>query len=343
MDIYDDFENESQTTGNELSPPEKAAAVLLAMGKPVAGKLLKFFEQNELQIIIDKAQNLRPIPPAELEELVSEFEDLFSEGTGLMDNAKMMEGILEEGLTPDEVDGLLGRTTEYQVIAKTIWDELNEAEPERVFQFLEKEHAQTIAYILTMLPSSFAGKVLMKMPEERRVDVVHRAVNMKDINPRLGEIIEHKVSELLDEINAEKNATGSVKVADIMNELEKPAVEALLSALEKKSEATALKIKPKIFMFEDILTMAARDRVTLFNDINGDVMTLALRGTSAELQEAVLSSIGARQRRMIESELGNGDPGKPEEVNIARRAITQEAIRLASEDKLSLRGEDQAA
>lgn len=343
MDIYDDYEHDAQSTGNELSPPEKAAAVLLAMGKPVAGKLLKFFEQDELQIIIEKAQNLRPIPPSELEELVSEFEDLFSEGTGLMDNAKMMEGILEEGLTPDEVDGLLGRTTEFQVISKTIWDELNEADPDVVFRFLEAEHAQTIAYVLTMLPSSFAGKVLMKMAEDRRVDIVHRAVNMKDINPRLSEIIEQKVSELLEQINAEKNATGSVKVADIMNELEKPDVEALLKALEEKSEATARKVKPKIFMFEDILAMSARDRVTLFNDINGDLMTLALRGAPPELQEAVLSSIGARQRRMIESELGNGDPGKPNEVGTARRAITQEAIRLAGEDKLSLRGEDAAA
>jgi flagellar motor switch protein FliG len=39
---------------------------------------------------------------------------LFSEGTGLMDNAKAMEGILEEGLTPDEVDGLLGRRAQFQ-------------------------------------------------------------------------------------------------------------------------------------------------------------------------------------------------------------------------------------
>ena len=46
------FANTAGSLEAPLSPPEKAAAVLLAMGKPVAGKLLKFFEHDELQTII---------------------------------------------------------------------------------------------------------------------------------------------------------------------------------------------------------------------------------------------------------------------------------------------------
>ena len=107
-----------------LSKPEKAAAILLAMGKPVAGKLLKFFEQSELQTIIARAQTLRSVPPDELEKLVAEFEDLFTEGAGLMDNAKAMEGILEEGLTPDEVDGLLGRRISLSQPQMSVWERL---------------------------------------------------------------------------------------------------------------------------------------------------------------------------------------------------------------------------
>src|SRR6476660_8017516 len=100
-----DYENFGGIAENELTPVDKAAAVLLAMGRGVAGKLLKYFTQAELQAIINAAQHLRPIPPNERVSLVNEFEDLFSEGTGLMDNAKAIEDILEEGLTPDEVDG----------------------------------------------------------------------------------------------------------------------------------------------------------------------------------------------------------------------------------------------
>ena len=103
---FDDFGG--PLTGKPLSQADKAAAVLLAMGKGVAGKLLKYFTQAELETIIASAQTLRTIPPDELTELVNEFEDLFTEGAGLMDNAKAIESILEEGLTPEEVDGLLG-------------------------------------------------------------------------------------------------------------------------------------------------------------------------------------------------------------------------------------------
>jgi flagellar motor switch protein FliG len=60
---------------------------------------------------------------------VAEFEDLFTEGAGLMDNAKAIESILEEGLTPDEVDSLLGRRTAFQAYETSIWDRLGDGDP----------------------------------------------------------------------------------------------------------------------------------------------------------------------------------------------------------------------
>ena len=62
-----------------------------------------------------------------------------------------------------------------------------------------------------------------------------------------------------------------------------------------------------------------------------------LRGSSMELRESILSSIGARQRRMIDSDLAAGDQGNPREVAIARRSITQEAIRLAAAGQIQLK------
>lgn len=57
---FDDFGG--AVAEKPLSQAEKAAAVLLAMGKEVAGRLLKYFTQHELQLIISSAQSLRPIP-----------------------------------------------------------------------------------------------------------------------------------------------------------------------------------------------------------------------------------------------------------------------------------------
>ncbi|MEQ8305091.1 MAG: flagellar motor switch protein FliG [Hoeflea sp.] len=338
MTGYNEFDTSAAEAMLPLSAAEKAAAVLLAMGKPIAGKLLKFFEYEELQEIIQRAQSLRSIKPQELDELVNEFEELFSEGTGLMDNAKAMEGILEEGLTPDEVDGLLGRRTQFEAFETTVWDRLQDLDPVKIGRFLQDEHPQTSAYIVSMLPTAFAGKTLMVLPEKARVDIVRRAVDLKSVNPRAAAIIETRVRELVSEMEAEMASTGSVKVAEIMNELSKPDVESLLSSLETVSKSAVEKVRPRIFLFDDIVLMPQRSRVTLFNDISGDIITTALRGSDNALRESVLSAIGARQRRMIESDLAAGDGNaSTREIAVARRTIAQEAIRLAGLDQLTLR------
>lgn len=340
-----DFESfEAQALSRPLNQTDKAAAVLLAMGKTVAGKLLKFFTQSELQAIIASAQSLRAIPPHELEALVNEFEDLFTEGAGLMDNAKAIESILEEGLTPDEVDGLLGRRATFQSYEANIWDRLQECDPVAVALQLAKEHPQTIAYVLSMMPSSFGAKVLLQLSEEQRPDILKRAVNMKDVSPKAASIIENRVMEMIGEMEAERNSAGPTKIAEVMNELDKPQVDTLLASLETLSTESAQKVRPKIFLFDDVLYMPQRSRVQLFNDVSTDIITMALRGSTMDLREAVLASIGARQRRMIESDLAMGDAGiNPRDIAIARRSITQEAIRLAASGQLELKEKEAKA
>ncbi len=333
---FEDFGN--PLAGKPLSQADKAAAVLLAMGKGVAGKLLKFFTQAELQTIINSAQTLRVIPPDELALIVAEFEDLFTEGTGLMDNAKAIESILEEGLTPEEVDGLLGRRTAFQAYETSIWDQLQDADPQFIGKFLVREHPQTIAYILSMLPSSFGAKVLLTIPDEQRADIMNRTVNMKEVSPAAAQIIEKRVITLIAELEAERNAGGSAKVADLMNELDKPQVDTLLSSLETLSKESANKVKPKIFLFEDLMAMPQRSRVSLLNDVSADILTMALRGATNEIKECVLSSISPRQRRMIESDLAVPTASlNTREVAIARRAVAQEAIRLANSGQILLK------
>ncbi|RWD97018.1 MAG: flagellar motor switch protein FliG, partial [Mesorhizobium sp.] len=53
-------------TSLTLTRPQKAAAILVAMGKPSASRLLKFFKQEELKALIEGARLLRTIPQADL-------------------------------------------------------------------------------------------------------------------------------------------------------------------------------------------------------------------------------------------------------------------------------------
>jgi len=60
---------------DRLTRAQKAAAILVAMGKQSAGRLLKFFKQEELKGLVEAARTLKTIPQSELEKIVGEFED----------------------------------------------------------------------------------------------------------------------------------------------------------------------------------------------------------------------------------------------------------------------------
>ena len=195
-----------------------------------------------------------------------------------------------------------------------------------------------------MMPSTFGAKVLLQLPEANRADIINRAVNMKSVSPKAATIIETRVFEMMRELDADRNSTGSIKIAEVMNELEKNQVDSLLASLESLNTDAVKKVRPKIFLFDDVLAMPQRSRVQLFNDISGDIITMALRGSSMELRESVLASLGARQRRMIESDLSAGDAGiNPRDIAIARRSITQEAIRLSAAGQIELKEKAQVA
>ena len=341
---FDDFGHSA--ADRPLSQADKAAAIMLAMDKETAGRLLKYFTQSELQVIIASAQKLRTIPPHELDRLVAEFEALFTEGAGLMDNIKVLESILDEGLTPEEVDSLLGRGATFQAYQASVWERLKEADPQVISRLLLCEHPQTSAFVLSKLPSSFGAKVLLKLPESRRADILDRAINLKDVNATAAIIIERRFEQLFLEIDAERNAAGSRKVAEMMNELDKEVVDSLLQSLETINKDAAERVRPQIFLFDDLIVMPPRSRALLLNDISSDILTMALRGASGALKECVLSAISPRTRRMVEAELQQGVAGvKPRDIALARRSVAQEAIRMAQSGQIQLKesGEEAAA
>ena len=60
------------STAANMTRTQKAAAILVAMGKPSASKLLRFFKQEELKALIEGARLLRTIDQADLEKIVAE-------------------------------------------------------------------------------------------------------------------------------------------------------------------------------------------------------------------------------------------------------------------------------
>ncbi len=333
----------------QLAPTraQKAAAILVAMGKPSASRLLKFFKQEELKALIEAARLLRTIPQADLERIVAEFESEFTEGAGLLDSADKMDTILNESLSPEEVDAIMrGKQPAPPPPGPApIWPDLERLEPSRLGTFLTNEHPQTSAMVLSNMAAPASAKVLLTLDKTLRSEILKRMVTMGEVPEKASAIVENQLrSGVLSETSAKDTTAGQARVADVLNEMDKSQMDETMKDLEAAGTPDLDGIKARIFNFDDLPLLAQKARVLIFDGLSTDVVTLALRGAPAALAEAVLSSIGARSRRMIESELGQDGEGiQPADIAQARKTVVSATVRLSREGLFELPGAQGAA
>ena len=323
-----------------LTRPQKAAAILVAMGKTSASRLLKFFKQEELKALVEGARLLRTIPQSDLERIVAEFEAEFTEGVGLLDSADEMDSIINESLSPEEVSAIMnGKQAEAAPVrASNIWADLETLDPARLGTFLAGEHVQTAAMVLSRLSAEAASKVLLTLEKPLRNAVIGRMVTLSQVPDAATRIVENQLrSRVLTESSSKDNSAGQVRVASLLNEMDKSQLDEVMQDLEEAGTPELAAIKARLFSFEDVLLLDQKARVALFDGLSSELVTLALRGAPPALVEAVLSSIGARARRMIESELGETpDSLQQADVVQARKSVASTAIRMSHEGAFEL-------
>lgn len=328
-----------------MTRAQKAAAILVAMGKPSASRLLKFFKQEELRALVEGARHLRTIPQADLEKIVAEFEAEFAEGVGLLDSADKMDLILNETLSPEEMSALMG-TNEPAVPANApppVWPLVEKIDPARLGEFLAVEHPQTAAVVLSNLAPPAAAGVLMTLDKGFRSEIVKRMLSMSAVPPAATRMVENQLrSRVLVERATKDTSIGQNRVASLLNELDKGQLDEVMAELASAGAPDLEAIRSRLFSFEDIPLLSQKSRVALFDGLASDLVTMALRGAPAPLIEAVLSAIGARSRRMIESELGQETSASVSDVAKARKNIASTAIRLSREGSVELPAPDQA-
>ena len=269
------------TTALTLTRPQKAAAILVAMGKPSASRLLKFFKQEELKALIEAARLLRSIPQADLERIVAEFEGEFTEGAGLLDSADKMDTILSKSLSPEEVSAIMnGRPEEVANDAPIdIWPEVEKLEPQRLGAFLSGEHPQTSAMVLAKLSSQTAANVLLTLDKPLRSEIMKRMVTMSSAPPTATKIIETQLrNRLLDSSAAKDTSAGKARVAGVLNEMDKSQSDEVMQDLEAVGTPDLAGVKARIFSFDDIPLLTQKARVLIFDGLSTELLTMASDG-----------------------------------------------------------------
>lgn len=326
---------------------QKAAAILVAMGRERAARLLKYFKGSELKRLVDAAHSLETIPQTYMDELVEEFENEFAQGGGLLDSAETIDSIISEAFTPEEFRQLLNPTLDAEEVpdGPPIWELMEEVETEDISGFIEEEHALTCALVLSKLSARKSADIVANFERDRRKQVLKYMMSLGTPSPSACHVIEAVLREQFADTGGDAAASeGRIRVANVLNELDKPNMEEVFDDLANDTDPDNIAaVKSLLFRFEDIVLLDKAARSVIFDTIEADEITAALRGAESELAEAVLGALGQRTRRMIESELASDAPADDEATAQARRNIASTAINLASEKRITMPSDQQEA
>ncbi|WP_371813967.1 flagellar motor switch protein FliG [Brucella sp. 6810] len=321
-----------------MTGPQKAAAILVAIGRPAAARLLKHFNAEDLRKLAGHARTLEPISPLDFEQLVKQFEDLFAEGAPVSEAAQRFEGLLRDTLPQEEVDAVLEDRVQPQLVQESVWIQVARLPMESLQAYLGNQHPQIIAYIVSRLPSDLAARLFVALPPQLRNAVVQRSLHIGNVPPAAAELLEDVLRrDLLGRSDAGPLKAHHGQIANIFNQLDRSEMEELMASLQDLNRDDLNRIKAKLFTFEDIERLSQRARLLLFDEVQTEQIATALREADPKLQELVLSSLSARGRRMVESEL-SAEQGNITSQNIAeaRRIIARIAIDLSERGIITL-------
>ena len=327
----------------QLGPVDQVATLLLAMGKPAAGRMLKYFEPDELKRITRSAVQLGAVSPDQLDHVVESFATEFSGGSSLVGTVQEVEKLLTGLLPPDQIAEILAEVRGNA--SRSVWERMATVSESVLASYLVKEHPQTAALILSRVKPAIAAKVMGHLPAPLRNTLMRRMLSFKPIDDEILGMLEKTLHEDF-MINGARNsgADTHAKMADIINKMERHQMDDVLSSLGESRPKSVEILKGLLFTFDDIVKLAPRARTTLFDAVPNDRLVLALKGTDAEFRGTVLSALSARVRRMVEHELNGGEPAAQRDVMEARRSITDLAMDMAGRGEIEINpgGEDDA-
>ncbi len=323
-----------------LTGRDKAAALLLAMGKPLATRILKHFEEDEIKSVAELAAGLGSVSRLVLDDIITEFTSRLDDGgTDLHATLTEVEQLLHEVVPPERVAEILQDLRGGD--KRAVWPRLSQMSEMPVANYLMKEHPQVAAFVLSKASPVAAAAVLEAMPTELRNDLMRRMLTMKhvlDLPLELLEVALHE--ELLHKGGGAAGGNVHARIADIINRMNRDHMDEVFAALSEFRPKEAEKVKGLLFTFDDIIKLRPEAVAKLFDQIPPEQIILALSGADKKLSELILGSIGMRNRRMIEQELTSGANPPQRDIQKARRSIADLALKLSERGQIDIHGDE---
>ena len=311
----------AKEAGN-ISGLQKAAVLLIALGPERSANVFKHLKEDEIEELTLEIANTRNITPKVKDDVISEFyqvclaQQYIAEG-----GINYAKEVLEKSFGADRAMDVIGKLTASLQIKP--FEFIRKTDASQLLNFIQDEHPQTIALILSYLSAAQSALILSALPPDRQADVAKRIAIMDRTSPEVikevEKVLESKLSSL---VNQDYTIIGGVDaVVEILNTVDRGTEKHIMETLEIEEPELADEIRKKMFVFEDILLLDDRAIQRVLRDVdNGDLAT-ALKGSNEEVQNAIFNNLSKRLAAMIKEDMEFMGPVRMKDVEEAQQKI----------------------
>ncbi len=306
-----------------VSGLQKAAILLIALGPERSANVFKHLKEDEIEELTLEIANTRNITPKVKDSVISEFyqvclaQQYIAEG-----GINYAKEVLEKSFGADRAMDVIGKLTASLQVKP--FEFIRKTDASQLLNFIQDEHPQTIALILSYLSAAQSALILSALPPDRQADVAKRIAIMDRTSPEVikevEKVLESKLSSL---VNQDYTIIGGVDaVVEILNTVDRGTEKHIMETLEIEEPELADEIRKKMFVFEDILLLDDRAIQRVLRDVdNGDLAT-ALKGSNEEVQNAIFNNLSKRLAAMIKEDMefmGPVEEAQQKIVNVIRK------------------------
>lgn len=309
-------------TGLKLTGKQKAAILLISMGKEASSKVFNHMSEEEIEQLTLAIANINKVDSKEKEEVLKEFHEMC-----IANDYLAMGGIT---FAQDVLESALGRERAKQIIQKLTvqlevkpFDFARRVDPMQIYHFLQNEHPQTIALVLAHLEPQQASTILSSLPEELQADVARRIALFEQTSPdvikEVEQILEQKLSAT---IRKDFSVVGGIEsIVGILNGVDRGTERSILENLGKKDNNLVEEIKKRMFVFEDIINLDRRAIQRVIQEVDNQDLMLALKAASPEVKKVIYENMSQRMVETFEEEMQYLGPVRVKDVEEAQGRI----------------------
>jgi len=335
-------QTETRSEGSEASSLRgltKAAILLVSLDKDCSASVLRELDQELVEDITREIAKLDLVDAEQRGQVIDEFYNLALARQYLKQGGiPYARQLLEKALPADQASYML-KAIEREVYKKP-FSFLAKTDSDNLMTFIQDEHPQTIALILSHLPADKASEILAGLPLNKQLEVVTRIANMDNTNPEVIKEVEKGLEMRLSGIMTQtfQKAGGVESVAEMLNLADRSTEKGILESLEAQDPDLVEQIRRLMFVFEDILLVNDKGIQLVLKEIENEELALALKTASEELREKIFRNMSERAVQLIKEDMEYMGPVRVSDVEAAQQKIVDVVRRLEDAGELIISG-----